>query len=202
MKKEGRIKEEDLQNMQRQARCDNLSNDLIAMEKIESMLQPHKEVIDTQFDKLKKGISSYNIKNDLPSYTPSDEKAGLYLSLAKANIRQDEGILSKKMEYGVMKYESTLEYIDKAKDEIEKHKNPEEVKKVKEEIVNFAEALARKIKMDIEKKDNEYSLKKDLKEEDKKDLKAYETERAKALKVAEKAINYAKKLIKESSHQG
>ncbi len=178
-------------------RYNTLSNDITELEKIESMLKHKKITQDTQFDNLNKGISSYDLKKDVSPYTESDKKAEYHLSLAKGHIRRGEGILSKNMDFGSDTYGIALKEIEYAKKEIEKHKNPEEFKKAKEEIANFAEALARKIKMDVEKKDTEYSLKKDLKEEDKKDLATYEKCRAKSLKVAEDAVEYAKKLIKD-----
>lgn len=179
-------------------RYDILSNRLKEMERIEDMLK-HKNLSgDTQFDKLKKNIGSYDLKNDLPSYTPSDQKAGLHLDNAKSYIRSGEGILSKNMKFGEATYGMALSELYEVEKELKNHKGPEEVKKAKEEIANFAEALARKIKMDVEKKDHEYSLKKDLKEDDKKELEAYQKDyRVKALKTAEEAVNYAKKLIKD-----
>jgi len=176
---------------------DNLLGDLHKLKNsdfthVERMLKG-----DSQLDTLKKGIGSYDLKKDVSPYTKSDEKAELHLSTAKGYIRRGEGILSKNTDLGSSTYGMALKELQYAEEELESHKNPEEVKKAKEEIANFAEALARKIKIDIEKKDTEYSLKKDLKEEDKKDLATYEKCRVKALKTAEDAVEYAKKLIKD-----
>ncbi|MDP2907062.1 MAG: hypothetical protein Q8O03_03920 [Nanoarchaeota archaeon] len=176
---------------------DNLLGDLNKLKNsdfahVERMLKG-----DSQLDTLKKGIGSYDLKKDVSPYTKSDEKAELHLSTAKGYIRRGEGILSKNTDLGSSTYGMALKELQYAEEELENHKDPKDVKKAKEEIANFAEALARKIKIDIEKKDSEYSLKKDLKEEDKKDLATYEKCRAKALKVAEDAVEYAKKLIKD-----
>ncbi len=173
-------------------RYNTLSNELVEMEKIKFMIQ-HKNVSgDTQFDKLKK---------DIGSYKSADEKVEPHLSLAKSYIRSGEGILSKNADFGSSTYGIALKELGYAEKELEEHKgryDPKELKKAKEELANFAEALARKIKTDVEKKDHEYSLKKDLKEDDKKELEAYQNKyRVNALKKAEEAVSYAKKLIKD-----
>lgn len=175
----------------------NLLGDL---QKLETTDFKHVEKMlkgDSQFDTLKKSMGSYNLKKDVSPYTKSDEKAELHLSTAKGYIRSGEGILSKNIDAGSSTYGVALKELQYAEEELGNHKDLKEVKKAKVEIANFAEALARKIKIDIEKKDTEYSLKKDIKEEDKKDLATYEKCRADALKVAEKAVEYAKKLIKD-----
>ena len=182
-----------------------LFNELVKMrEEKEFKFQfiPVKE--DSRLNDLKKDIGSYDLKKDIPSYTSSDKKAEshldnakLHLDNAKHYIRSGEGILSKNMKEGEGTYEVALTEIKDAEKELKNYKNPEEVKGVKKEMANFAEALSRKIKIDIEKKNNEYALKKGLDEKDVKEIVNYEKYRDDALRVAEEAIKYADGLKKE-----
>lgn len=162
--------------------------------KVENMLKK-----DVEFDHLiKKLPSSYEPKG---GNIEEKEKIGMGLSIAKGYIKKGEGILSKNMGGGLTTYEMALGYIKDAGEEIKKDKqkyDSSELNKRKEELANFSEALSRKIKMDVEKKDNEYSLKKDLSDKEKNNFKDYKQElRVKALKLAEEAVEYARELTKD-----